>query len=102
MQLYHISKLNNQTYVKYTASPNSSAPPQTRVRPLLEELLDNADQTTVLLSAKNLKDTCCDKIYIRKWLSDDEREKDKLLRDRYYKLNEKYPSNIDGKNSTLS
>ena len=61
------------------------------------ELLDNAEQSTVLLSAKNLKDTRYDKIYIRKWLSDDEREKDKLLRDRCCKLNQKFPSNLDGK-----
>ena len=68
-----------------------------RVRPLLVELLDNAEQFTILLSAKNLKDTRYDKVYIRKWLSNDEREKDKLLRDRCYKLNQKFPSNIDGK-----
>ena len=37
-----------------------------------------------------------DKVYIHKWLSNDEREKDKLLRDRCYKLNQKFRSNIDG------
>ena len=36
-------------------------------------------------------------LYIRKWLCDDEREKDKLLHDRCFKFNEKYPSNIEDK-----
>ena len=61
------------------------------------ELLANAEQSTILLSAKYLKNTHYDKVYIRIWLSDNEREKDKLLRDRCYKLNQKFPSNTDGK-----
>ena len=46
---------------------------------------------------KKLKDTRYNKVYIRKWLSDDEREKGKLLRERYFKLNAKYPCNIKDK-----
>ena len=42
---------------KYSiAQVSTTTPPQACVRPVLVELLDNAELTTFLLSAKNLKD----------------------------------------------
>jgi hypothetical protein len=61
------------------------------------ELLDISEQSAILLSAKNLKDTAHSNVYIRKWLNDIEREQDKLLRDRCLKLNDKYPADSEGK-----
>ena len=94
---YHLVKFRRLGKPSTQTSAKTVTPQKLRVRPLLVELLDNIEQSAILLSAKNLKDTRYSNVYIRKWLNDDEREKDKFLRDRCLKLNEKYPCNIEGK-----
>jgi hypothetical protein len=95
---HHIIKFRRLGAQSAQTSVKSIAPPTVRTRPLLIELLDAAEQSAILLSARNLKGTIHNNVYIRRWLSVSDRDHDKLLRSHCSKLNAKYPSDTVGKN----
>jgi hypothetical protein len=79
------------------ANTNKYSTRGTYVQPLLVELGSKSDQSQLLRSAKLLKDTEHSSVYIRKWLTKEEMDVDKKLREQCAKLNDSQEQTTEGK-----
>ena len=93
MFLYRLSKIRRQGKL----SKPANIPAQTTVA--LQTFIDRITKLhrAILRAAKVCKDTQFNNVFIRKWVSNEEREKDKALRGICFKLNDKFPPGPDYK-----
>ena len=85
-----LRRLGNLAKQKHTTLADSS-------RPILVELQSNTEQCNALRAARNLKGTKFSKVFLKKWLSNEALNKEKLIRDKCYKLNQAHTSVADEK-----
>jgi hypothetical protein len=82
---------------KLAASTHPENTGQSRVRPLLVTLSSELEQINVLQNAKKLHASEFNNIYIRKWLTKEERDAENDLRNKCKKVNECKGPMADGK-----
>ena len=70
-----LGRLGNLAKQKHSTSAGSS-------QTILVELQSNIEQIKVFLAARNLKGTKFSKVFLKKWLSNEDLNKEKLIHDK--------------------
>ena len=86
-----LRRLENLAKQKLTTSADSCS------RPILVELQSNTERINVLRATRNFKGTKLSKIFLTKWLSNEDHNKEELIHDKYYKFNQAHTPVADEK-----